>query len=204
MWAEYFADIWTTRMREDVIDNHNSLLWEEDGIRALLFCHIRNSIPDYGTRILVVPEYRPTVPENARDCKVHRSVLRRYEGEDKFKIDLCIVEFERDLSELNSDDSRYRDCTLWCFGPMPVVAIEIKFTWKNEILSNIEHDISKLQRMLENWGTELAILCLITDIDSREEYIEFLNNVRRKIRDKMDRFRIAIGSWNKGDLWDVE
>ncbi|MDI3503043.1 MAG: hypothetical protein PWR13_435 [Archaeoglobi archaeon] len=123
---------------------------------------------------------------------------------ERRKVDLCIVEFKRGLSHLDSDGLEHEDCTLWCFEPIPIVAFEIKFTWKNEILMSVSDDIEKLNDMIKAWGTKIAVLCLITDLYDSGECSQFLDELKVRIRSNRERFRIALGSWDGETLWRVE
>jgi len=220
-WNNIVKDVWLEGIKRDVIKNHNSILWDESGIQALLFCNLRKRMrEDYGKKFLLVPEYPLNIPKNARKCKKqeHKSVVEklseRVEGlldpTERRKVDLCIVEFQRDLSYLDSEKggnegcNKNDNCTLWCFEPTPLVAFEIKFTWQREILRSISEDIKKLNDMIEVWGTKIAVLCLITDLCNPDEYSQFLNQLKAKVENNNERFRIALGSWSKEELWSVE
>ncbi|MBE8539945.1 hypothetical protein [Geoglobus acetivorans] len=195
-------------MKNEFTKTPYSLLWDEVGIQTLLFYHLRNSMRGCVDTSLVIPEYSPKVPENAK-CTLHQDVMQKYAGKEwNGKIDLCIVEFGEDVLNLFKNPKKYNNCSFWCFEPRPVIAMEIKFTWKNEIVNHIKHDIKKLYKMIEDWGTELVYLCLVTDIENERDYTDFLSLVKDKIVDHREKFRIAVGTWydnpETSELWKIE
>ncbi|MDK2781974.1 MAG: hypothetical protein PWR13_1002 [Archaeoglobi archaeon] len=206
-WDEILRDVWKVEMRKEIHENKNYLLWDESGIMALLFCHLKEAMEDYGKRYLLVPEYSLKIPENAKKCDKHRDILKRLsERSNKAskgrKVDLCIVEFKEDLNS----SKMYEECTFWCFEPKTAVAFEIKFTWQEDILKSIDEDIKKLNEMIEVWGTEIAVLCLITDLKNNEDLSAFLERVGGKIKNNKERFWIAFGSWDEKEeeFWDFQ
>ncbi len=70
----------------------------------------------------------------------------------------------------------------------------------------LEKDINKLETMIRNWKTEIAYLCVITDITDKEKYNELLNLTKNMVKYKKKKFRIAVGSWEKDDqkFWKIE
>jgi len=98
----------------------------------LLFHHLRNSLGECNDSALLVPEYSPEIPEKAK-CESHSEIIQKYSDKkwDRNKqIDLCIVEFGEDASEVlrNKNSENHEKCSLYCFDPKPITAMEIIFT----------------------------------------------------------------------------
>lgn len=201
---ECIEKVWKEKLREELFENHNYLLWEEAGIAGLMFTHLRGCLDDYGKRTLIVPEYRPTAPRSIR-CELHKDVIKRYKGKEKWKVDLSIVRFKEDLDRVKIG----KECSLWCFEHKPVVAMEFKYMdyyiLKSTLKEELKRDINKLRTMIEKWNTEIAYLCVITDVENEQEYNDLLNFLKDLIKGKSkEKFRIAIGSWENPKLWNVE
>jgi len=194
--------IWKYDLKYELFDNHNYLLWDEAGVVALMFSYLRKCLDDYGKRSLIVPEYRPTVPRYIK-CKIHKQTLEKYRNNERWKVDLCIVKFREDLSQIEFSE----ECSLWCVEHKPIIAMEFKYkslSTLKEKKDDLRNDITKLETMIKNWNTEIAYLCVIADITDKEKYNELLNLIKDMIKYNREKFRIAIGSWENQEFWNVE
>jgi len=196
--------IWKKDLKHELFDNYNYLLWDEKGIVALMFSYLKKCLDDYGRRSLLVPEYRPTVPRYIK-CRIHKQTLEKYRGNERWKVDLCIVKFKDYLNKIKFSE----ECCLWCVEHKPIIAMEFKYkslSTLKERKGELEKDINKLETMIEKRNTEIAYLCIVTDITDKEKYNELLNLIKNMIKHKREKFRIAVGSWEKKnqEFWNIE
>lgn len=202
------GETWFKNFRNEFFDNNNGILWGEAGLVTLMFCHLRNKIPEYSRRYLLIPEYRPTVPKSAvcknEECK---KVLEKYNKNEKKKVDLCLVEFGVDLEESKKEERR--ECNFWCYKPTPIIAMEFKYKWHGkELEKDVKNDTEKLNMMVKDWGTKLAYLIIITDFEDEEFntlYKKYLDIVKEQVeKDIREKFRLAIGSWRNKEFWRID
>ena len=209
IFEKEFKKIWF-KLKDELFKNHYDLLWEEAGIRNLIFHNALNILKnDFKKRSLVISEYSPKPPKDALECKVHidhLKELRKGEWNTQNKVDLAILDFGKDINKIKNGN----DCNYWCYKPQKIYVFEFKYIWLEKIIksnADINNDIRKLNELVNNWNTNLAYLCIITDIENLQDFNEVVNSLKNKIsKNNINKFRIALGSYKKDDseLWKIE
>jgi hypothetical protein len=123
--------------------------------------------------IVVIPEYRYTVPANA-ECKDH--YYKEYERKGRAKsYDLAIVRFEKRIPSVDKLRDKQEDCNLWCFKPHPLIVFEAKEFKKltdfrkKGFRAGFKRDLEKLEETF-TWPKppKEAYLCILYE-ESEEE-----------------------------------
>lgn len=185
----------------DFLKKGRNILWKEaSAIKYPFFLYLECLRKEYkiGENIVVIPEYRPTVPNNAKCKNENCNCSNNYKKNEEIDhIDICIVKFSETLpKDVKSDDTR----SLWCFEHQPIIAMEFKWSveYNKKTKSQIEKDIGKLRRIIKR-GCKLAYFC---DIYNSE--IEKSNGLRfvKELVKNNKKFRIPMGSY-KYNSWKI-
>ena len=113
--------------------NPKAVFWtEQASLKYPFYCNLKKLLEKsyISQRVALVPEYNPSIPLNAMcgDNKCPCMNAQRYKKQ--MHIDLCLVEFKKEifLSSIEYQDNKYKN--MWCFKPRPIVAMEFKYFYK--------------------------------------------------------------------------
>ena len=188
---------------KDFIDNNRWILWTEAAALKYPFFHnLERLREEFNTkRVMAIQEYRPIAPKSARCSKDGCSCKHGRQSKDGGKkIDLCIVQFEEELpfNIIYTEPKQKWEHNLWCFKPKPIIAMEFKYFLEKIEKDAIKKDISKLEGMLDKYGSELAYLCIVSDSQPSKKILPLENS------ENEEKFRVAIGTCdNDLEKWKV-
>jgi len=185
--------------------NPKCVFWtEQASLKYPFYFNLRRYFEKSGIsqKLALVPEYNPTTPHNAtcgdKECPC-RSTKRR---KKQMHIDLCLVEFEKEVLRSNIEYKDYKYRNMWCFKPRPIVAMEFKYYYKFEKWL-LNEDVKKLLKMEKVYGAQLLYICFATyersDITKSLKYIKQIIRQKTSIKAK---FRLAVGTLEKND-WKI-
>jgi hypothetical protein len=130
-------------------ENPKCIFWtEQAALKYPFYFNLRMQLKksNISQKLAVIPEYRPSVPLNAR-CGDKQCICIISSGQKKqIHVDLCLVKFKENVyqSNIKNKEGKYRN--MWCFQPQPVVAMELKYYYKfDKWLFN--EDVKKLKTM---------------------------------------------------------